>query len=256
MAQTRKGRPVSIGRVSAPKPHDLLADQLREAILRGDVAEGESLPPERELVEQTGLTRGSVRGALQTLAAEGLVQTRPGRFGGNVVTLPGKESMAGTIGRFVRGHRLTLRTLHETRDALETALARLAAHNRSQEDLDRLHALHEELVASVGNFQRFAQINTDWHNAVARASGNELLSAMLYAISYGVTISTSREEYDTAETRKQVIRIHALIMDAIAAGDAELAEHRMRQHIGATHALAKSPDSTNIPMSEDEEPGA
>jgi DNA-binding FadR family transcriptional regulator len=49
-------------------------------------------------------------------------------------------------------------------------------------------------------------------------------------------VATSTEEYDTVETRKQVIRIHAKINDAIEAGKPELAERGMRQHMTATHA--------------------
>jgi GntR family transcriptional regulator, transcriptional repressor for pyruvate dehydrogenase complex len=249
MPDTRKRKAIVIDRVSAPKPYDLLAGRLREAILRGDISEGDTLPPERELVEQTGLTRGSVREALRVLAVEGLVQTRPGRFGGNVVTLPGKESMANGIGQFIRGRRLPLSTLHETREALEPALARLAALRRTEEDLRALKVLHQELVDCVGNFQHFSLVNIKWHNAIARASGNELLSGVLHAISYGVAVSTTTVEYDTAETRNQVIRIHSQIMSAIEARDADMAERRMRQHIGATHARARTPDTIDVPMS-------
>jgi GntR family transcriptional repressor for pyruvate dehydrogenase complex len=249
--ETRKSKTVVVSRVSAPKPHDLLADQLREAILRGEISEGAALPPERELVEQAGLTRGSVREALRMLATEGLVQARPGRYGGNIVLLPGKETMANSIGQFIRGRKLSLRTLHETRYALEPALARLAALHRTEEDLEILSTLHQELIDAIGNFQQFSLANVKWHNAIARASGNELLSAFLYAISYGIAVSTTTEEYDTPETRKQVISIHAQIMSAIKARNADLAERRMRQHIGATHARAVAPDTTGVPMSAD-----
>lgn len=253
MTETRKSKPIVIRRISAPKPHDLLADQLREDILRGEISEGASLPPERTLVEQTGLSRGSVREALRTLAVEGLVETRAGRFGGNVVTLPGKESLAHSIGQFVRGRKLPLRTLQETRDALEPALARLAAVHRTNEDLLELKSLHADLVAAVDNFHEFSLVNIKWHKAVAAASRNDLLATFLYSISYGVAVSTTTEEYDTMETRKLVINIHARINDAIEAGDADLAERRMRKHIGATHERATVFDTMNIPLSEDDQ---
>lgn len=251
MAETRKSQTVVLKRISAPKPHDVLLDQLREAILRGEISEGQTLPPERELVEQTGLSRGSVREALKVLAVEGLVQTRPGRFGGNVVTLPGTSSMVNAIGQFVRGRKLPLRVLQETRESLEPPLARLAAVHRTREDLKELKALHEDLVASVASFQAFSLANMKWHNAVATASHNELLASLLHSISYGVAVSTTTEEYDTMETRRQVIRIHQRIIEAIEAGDPDLAERRMRQHIGATHERTAAPGSTTIPLSED-----
>ncbi|MEN2738673.1 FadR/GntR family transcriptional regulator [Microbacterium sp. X-17] len=245
-------KPVIVEKVLAPKPYDLLADQLREAILGGDIAEGDSLPPERELVEQTGLTRGSVREALKQLAAEGLVQTRPGRFGGNTVTLPGKDLVTNSLNQFVRGRRIPLRTLNETREVLEPALARLAASYRTEEDLERIKLLHQELVDAAANFQRFSKLNIKWHNAVAQASGNDLLSAVLEAISFGVAVSTTVDEYDSDETRLQVIRVHERIIQAIEDRDPDAAERHMRHHLGATHARATDVDTTNVPLSSDD----
>ncbi|MFC9454359.1 FadR/GntR family transcriptional regulator [Streptomyces sp. NPDC056983] len=241
-----------VKKIWAPKPYDLLAEQLREAILGGDIAEGQALPTERELVEQTGLTRGSVREALKQLSAEGLVETRPGRFGGNIATLPDRDNIANSIGQFVRGRRLPLRTLHETRDMLEPALARLAAVHRTDEKLSHLHRLHEELVASVDSFHVFSRMNMKWHRAVASAAGNDLLSATLEAISFGVAVSTTIDEYDTPETRGQVIRAHGKILAAIESGEGHIAERRMRRHISATHARATDVESTDVPLSLEE----
>ncbi|WP_175128617.1 FadR/GntR family transcriptional regulator [Achromobacter piechaudii] len=239
-----------VKRIEAPKPYAILADTLREAILVGEIPEGDTLPPERELVAQSGLTRGAVREALRILASEGLVQTKPGRFGGNVVTLPDKELLTNAVAQFVRGRKLPLRTLQETREVLEPALARLAAVHRTADDLRELKKLHEDLVAAADNFPQFSMANVRWHKAVARASGNDLLASVLYSISYGVAVSTTTEEYDTPATRKVVIRIHGQINDAIEARDPDLAERRMRQHIGATNERTVTPAATAIPLSD------
>jgi len=111
--------------------------------------------------------------------------------------------------------------------------------------------LHGELIGATGNFQAFSRVNTEWHNAVAAASGNELLAAFLYSMSYGVAVATTTEEYDTMDTRKAVIHIHALVYEAIRSRNPEVAEHRMRRHILATHVRATNPETTNIPLSED-----
>jgi GntR family transcriptional repressor for pyruvate dehydrogenase complex len=227
---------VKVARISVPKPQHVLASTLRDNILNGQLAEGDALPSERELVDQTGLSRGAVREALRTLAVEGLVTTSHGRFGGSVVTLPNSDSMATAINRFVQGRKLPLRTLQETREVLEPFLAGLAAERRSDEQVAELKALHAELIAAVENFREFALVNVRWHTAVATASGNELLSTLLRSVSHGLEVATMAEEYNTSETRQQVIRIHARVNDAIEAGDAKLAERSMQQHILATHA--------------------
>jgi len=252
--QEKANQRIAVGRIVVPKPQDVLANQLRESILRGSLTEGATLPSERELVNQSGLTRGAVRSALRTLAVEGLIQTRHGRFGGSVVTLPGHESMTTAVNRFVQGRKLPLRTLQETREALEPYLARLAATRRTDEDIGELLALHGALVAAIHNFQEFAQINIRWHTAIAKISGNELLSAVLYAVSHGLQVATSVEEYDTAETRKQVIHIHSRVNDAITARDSDQAERSMRHHLSATHARNVSIAATDIPLSEEGTP--
>lgn len=251
MQDARKPRSrVAIAKISVPKPSIVLADTLRESILRGEIAEGNNLPSERELVEQTGLTRGAVRQALRTLVVEGLVQTRNGRFGGSVVTIPGNEAMAAAINRFVKGRKLPLRTLQETREALEPYLARCAAGRRTADNLRELKALHAELEASTDNFREFALLNVEWHNAVAKASGNELLAAVLYSVSHGIHVATLVEEYDTKETRAQVLRIHAKVNGAIEAGNADLAERSMREHILATHARPLASAGAGVPLFE------
>lgn len=249
--QRKRKQPVTVNRISVPKPHDVLANHLRDSILKGDIAEGEALPSERELVEQTGLSRGAIREALRTLAVEGLVQTRHGRFGGSVVTLPGHDSMATAINRFVQGRKIPLRSLQETREVLEPFLARQAAERRSDDDLRELKSLHSELVAAMGSFQEFSVVNVKWHNAVAKASGNELLATLLYSISHGVHVATMVEEYDTPETRKQVINIHARINDAIEARNPDVAERSMRQHIVAANARPLAVGAAPIPLTKE-----
>jgi DNA-binding FadR family transcriptional regulator len=244
----KRNQRVTVNRISVPKSHDVLANHLRDRILRGEMAEGDALPSERELVEQSGLTRGAVRQALRILSVEGLVHTRHGRFGGSIVRLPGRDAMATAIGRFVQGRKLPLRALQETRELLEPFLARLAADRRTDDNLKELKALHAELVASIDNFQDFSLLNVKWHNAIAKASGNELLATLLYSISHGMLIATTAEEYDTMETRKQVIDIHSRINDAIESRDPDAAERRMRRHIAITHARPLAMAAASIPL--------
>lgn len=236
-----------------PKPQEVLADRLRESILKGDIAEGQSLPSERDLVEQTGLSRGAVRAALRTLVVEGLVRIKHGRLGGSIVSLPGQEAMAAAVSRFVQGRKISLRSLQETREVLEPFLAHLAAQRRTAAQLQELKALHEELVGCVPDFRAFARTNVKWHHAVARASGNELLATVLYSISHGLEVATMAEEYDTMDTRHQVIHIHARVNEAIEAGDPEAAERSMRLHMKATNARPLALASSDIPLVEEPE---
>ena len=228
---------IRLPRVTAPKSYDVLADKLRETILGGGIRVGESLPTERELVSQTGLSRGSVREALRMLAVEGLVRPRHGRLGGNIVTLPGKESMAHFIHQFVIGRKLSIRTLQETRETIEPMLARFAAERRSLDDIKKIRALNDELANALADRAQFAAVNIEWHNAVAAASRNDLLAAFLFSMSFGVAMSTMADEYDTIDVRKAAINAHERIADAIEAQNADLAFRHMQKHVSATRAV-------------------
>jgi DNA-binding FadR family transcriptional regulator len=246
MRKSSGSKDLRLPRVSVPKSYDVLAAKLRETILKGDVREGESLPTERELVSQTGLSRGSVREALRMLAVEGLVRPRHGRLGGNIVTLPGKESMAHFINQFVVGRRLSLRTVQESRQTIEPTLARFAAERRNPDDVKRLRALNDDLANAVSDRAQFAAVNIEWHNAVAAASRNDLLAAFLFSMSFGVAMSTMADEYDTVEVRKAAINVHARIADAIEAQNADLAFRRMEKHVSATRAVTSAREDREI----------
>ena len=246
MRKPSGNKDLRLPRVSVPKSYDVLADKLRETILKGDIREGESLPTERELVSQTGLSRGSVREALRMLAVEGLVRPRHGRLGGNIVTLPGKESMAHFINQFVVGRRLSLRSVQESRETIEPTLARFAAARRSLDDIKKLRALNDDLTNAVSDRAQFAAVNIEWHNAVATASRNDLLAAFLFSMSFGVAMSTMADEYDTMDVRKAAINVHARIADAIEAQNADLAFRRMEKHVSATRAITSAREDREI----------
>ena len=249
---TSSEAPVVVAPIVVPRAQDVLAGQLRDRIMRREIPEGQALPSERDLVEQTGLTRGVVREALRMLSAEGFIQTRPGRAGGSIVTLPSHEAMASAIFRFVQGRRISIHVLQETRELLEPFLARMAAERRTEAHVQELKALHAELVNSVDDFQKFTLANLHWHNAVGKASGNDLLSTLLYSISHGVQLASMADEYDTAETRKQVIDIHARVNDAIEARKPDLAENAMRKHMTASREHSQAKASAEVPLALEE----
>lgn len=236
-----------LGRISVQKSYEVLADRLRETILDGSLEEGAKLPTERELVSQTGLSRGSVREALRKLEVEGLVKTRLGRLGGIIVSRPGNDAMAHFVRQFVRGRKLSLRTVQEARTTLEPHLAQMAAERRTEEDLARLRQLNAELASTLDDQEQFAAVNIDWHNMIASAARNELLSAFLYSISYQVAVSTIEPEYDTLDTRTAVLEIHTRILAAIEAGDADAAYRRMKRHMDATRAMTRAREDEDLP---------
>src|SRR6201981_3211521 len=113
--------------VNAPKASDVLARELRERILSGELEEGVALPAERELVKQTQMSRATVREALRILEVQNLVRVRAGRAGGAFVQRPTTKSMASSVSMLIRGRQVKLVDLMETRAAVARFWAELAA---------------------------------------------------------------------------------------------------------------------------------
>ncbi|MER7183755.1 FadR/GntR family transcriptional regulator [Streptomyces hyaluromycini] len=217
--------------LTVPKASDVLAAEVRERILSGEIGEGTALPPERQLVEQTGLSRATVREALRILEVERLVEIRPGRGGGAFVHRPGRESLANTVRLVIRGQQIRLEALHETREAIEPTCAALAARRRTEQDLAELDAANAELKEAGDDAQRFLRANVRWHNAVARAGDNELLIGFMSALSQSIHAATNLEQFTGADIREVTARAHARITDAIRAGDEAAAMRRMARHV-------------------------
>jgi DNA-binding FadR family transcriptional regulator len=223
----------TLERVFVPKASDVLAQRLRDWILNGDQADGTPLPPERDLVSSSGLSRASVREALRVLEVEGLVVTRPGRNGGTVVRRPGRDALTRSLELFVRSQGIRLPALLECREALEPPSARFAAMHRTDQDLADIEHAQQRLERSLEDIPDFVDANLEWHAAVVRASHNEPLIAFMTAMSHALRAETGRTELTTPETLQVVCRAHRRVMDAIAARDPEAAARRMQRHVGA-----------------------
>jgi DNA-binding FadR family transcriptional regulator len=226
--------------IHVPKTSDVLARELRRQILSGVLPAGAPLPPERDLVAQTGLSRSSVREALRILETESLVTTKPGRFGGSVASQPGDESLGRSLSHYVHGHGISLLSLMQTREAVEPSLAALAAANRSEEELQQLTAATERVEAAFGDLPLFLRENVNWHLAIAAASHNDLLRAILASIANMVYKATAMENFATEAVRKQVMQAHRRILEGIAKKDAEMARRRMARHLAAVTAAVQS----------------
>jgi GntR family transcriptional repressor for pyruvate dehydrogenase complex len=221
--------PIALTRMRVPKASDLLAHELRERILSGDFAEGAGLPAERELVTQTGLSRTTIREALRILEVQGLVRIRAGRSGGAFVQRPGEEAMANTVEHIIRGQKIALPALLITRQALEPYCAELAAQNRTTAQLAVLESATTLSLEGGHPLDRVLEANAEWHVAVARASGNELLSGLMIALTHGAYDEHIVDE----ELERSGAAEHAAITEAIGRQDTATAGLLMQRHVAA-----------------------
>ncbi|MWA01592.1 FCD domain-containing protein [Actinomadura sp. LD22] len=228
---------VALAPLQVPKASDVLAEELRELILRGDYPEGTALPPERELVTQTGMSRTTVREAMRILEVQGLVSVRTGRAGGAFARRPGRDSIANSVNLLIRGQQIRIPALLETREAIEPSCAQLAARYRTDADLARIEKAQEAMSAEEGTIAEFLRANIDWHVAVALASHNELLAGFMTALSDTIYTATDNHGFLDQEVRRATIHAHKVITSAIRDRDPDAALRRMSRHV---HAYAAS----------------
>jgi DNA-binding FadR family transcriptional regulator len=239
--------------MEVPKASDVLANELRERILSGEFTEGTPLPPERELVTQTMMSRATVREALRILEVQGLVRIRAGRAGGAFVQRPDKESLARSMALLIRGRQIRLAALLETREAIEPFCAELAARHRTTADLTVLNAANDAIAEENNTLADFLQANVDWHIAVAAASHNELLAGFMIALSRAIYAATENEAFVDDEVRQVTIRAHRSITEAIRRQDADAAVRRMKRHVhNYAQAVLEVEQRTEITVPDEE----
>jgi GntR family transcriptional regulator, transcriptional repressor for pyruvate dehydrogenase complex len=225
---------VTVGVIRIAKGPETLANLMRDHILSGAIEPGESLPPERTLVEQTGLSRATVREALRILETEGLVVSRPGRNGGARVQPVNDNGVTTAVHFLIRGRRLADATLRETREILEAATARLAAVRRTAPDLEEIAKISARLEAAIDDLPRLTEENARWHIAVAQAGHNPLLTAFMKSIAAAISHPGGNAEPELPrEGRAALMKAHRRVVEAIRARDADAAERRMLRHLRA-----------------------
>jgi GntR family transcriptional regulator, transcriptional repressor for pyruvate dehydrogenase complex len=210
-----------------------VAAQIRAAIMAGEIGPGQELPTERELVEMFGVSRASVREALGSLRAEGLVVSAgaPARA---VVAAdldrPAREAMVNLM----RLRGVGLEDLIELRCLLETAALERAARAPDRSRLDEAHQALETMRAPGVSLEAFDEADVRFHTALVRSSGNEAMHLMMLAMREPVEqhlLEALRSEDDPAPVIERLGDEHEAILEAVETGDEERASKLVERHI-------------------------
>ena len=213
----------------------MLADKLQDSILAGHLEDGTTVGPERDLMVEFGVSRQTVREALRTLEARGLVEVKLGRFGGSYVRKPNGDSVSRSVDLLIKGQSIQYRDLVAVREAIEPIAAVQAALYRTDADLERIKRLCEACDLNRNN-KKFIKYNSEWHLAIVQASHNPLFVAFMFSISSAIQTASILSAYNV-ETRNIVVNAHNKIYDAIKNRDVAAAMRRMRRHSRHRHGL-------------------
>lgn len=221
------------------KPQQI-ADELRELIVSGKLAEGESLGLENELVDRFRVSRPSLREALRILETEGLITVVRGWRGGIVVHHPTERLMARAASAVLHSRQVSIEDVFEARSLLEPLAARtIAAMPRRLGPVGELMALIGAAEEAVGDAMAYAEASAAFHQRLVSLAGNQtltLLTEMLNELATQVSTDRARRASDIAdsESTQQVgIKAHRRLLQLLEAGDVGAVEEHWRSHMEA-----------------------
>lgn len=210
-----------------PRLSDKVAEMMRQTILSRQLVPGTSLPSERELGEQFGVSRTVIREAIRALAAKGIVEVRSGS--GLRVASVDEATALESLSWFIRGGQLEYPKVHEVRSTIEVEMAGLAAERRTSEELQALRDSHARFVKVIGDVDKATAADVEFHALIARATQNDLFSVLLGSI--GDALTEIRHETLAGGSAPATIDAHARILEAIAERDGNGAREAMREHL-------------------------
>lgn len=206
----------------------VVADQISDLIMSGELNEGDRLPSERELAEEMGVSRTVVREAIKLLRAAGLLRVRVGI--GSFVTLPSRNILEEPLSRFSTPERRKIAELIQLREAIEPPITALAAQNATSEDIAKLEQAIEEMGANLTNPQEYIVADNVFHNTLAEATQNSLFQLIVHSI-VDLLQESRRLAVSSPGAAERSSYHHRQILEAVKAKDVEGAQEAMIAHM-------------------------
>src|SRR4051794_35044482 len=217
--------PVSIARASSA-----IAEQIRTAILTGRIKAGDRLSPERELAEQFGVSRVTVRDALRSLEAMGLIQVKVGARGGAFVTAPTGSKVAQTMSDMMVMSATTPEDIVEARLIVELGTVTLACARATEEDLAQLRELCERGrdALAAGNYSR--ELSWDFHSRLGQSAHNGAVGGLTQSFRSSLSMHPLRVR-EGSRAHELTVEEHLRIVEALERRDGEAAREEMGDHL-------------------------
>jgi DNA-binding FadR family transcriptional regulator len=209
----------------APLLGRTVADRIRERIVEHGLEPGTSMPSEAELADEFDVSLRIVRDAMRTLTNQGIIETRQGK---RAMVANLRPVAVEDYFQFVLSSGAgAIEDLLDLRLAVETQAARVAATNVTPEQVEELRDLLDAVIAAGDDFRERAAADVEFHQAIARASGNQFFSGILEALDGALRDERGKgarlpRSHDLTNAQ------HVAVLEAIEARDPEAAERAMR----------------------------
>jgi GntR family transcriptional regulator, transcriptional repressor for pyruvate dehydrogenase complex len=243
----RSGEGRSRRRIAQPRVAEMVADELRQQIIRGDLADGDLLPKLDDLLVRYPVSRPSIREAMRILETEGLVSVRRGKVGGAVVHSPTAEAAAYMVGLVMESQGLSLADLGQALAVLEPSCARLVAERDDAVTVavPTLEAIQEQAAEHLDDLKAFTKLARRFHDELAALCPVRtlvLLVGVLEALwSAHADWAEQREigsNAPTPEVCREVLRAHQQIIESIRAGESSRTERLVGQHLRVAQSFS------------------
>ncbi len=239
------------GRIRTPKTFEVVADQIRSQIVRGELKEGDTLPPEGQLMTSLGVSRPTLREAYRILEAENLISVRRGSRSGAVVHRPRVDVAARYAGYILQSQGTTVADLYASQMAIEPFVVRsLCREKNNKRAVEALRAHTDVLTDLVEkeDIQAFSRGIAGFHSLLVELTGNKTLSLINNLLqNLLVTHKHARMQRDPvgAEARKARIRgalkSFRKLIRHIENKEEEAAVAHWRLHLKNAHAVWAGP---------------
>jgi GntR family transcriptional repressor for pyruvate dehydrogenase complex len=205
-----------------------VATHLRALIQRGRLKPGDRLPTERELAAELGVSRPSVRSAIQSLTAIGVLRAR--RRAGTFIQGGPPSLDSQPLKLLAALHDFTSEEMFEARGALEVFGAGLAARRATADQRLAIAEAMTAMFASIGEPQAFLINDVRFHQAVAAGANNPVLASLVDMVA-ALVYERRHETIDRASDLKETAEMHRRIYDAIRRRNATAARTAMGEHL-------------------------
>ncbi len=210
-----------------------IISEIKTLINHKNLEPGDKLPAERLLADRIGVTRGSIRNAIQKMEYYGLLKSIP--QSGTFVADLGRTALNGMIDQIISLPTPDFKSLVETRIFLELKIVKFAAARHTQQDLSDIEeALENYRQKTLAGEDSVAE-DLLFHLAIAKASHNTSLNKLMLSITPQIIIDFGKYHVCKNNTAVSAIEEHQAIVDAIRAKDPARAEEKMKEHFSVLY---------------------
>ncbi len=214
------------------RAYEVVIEAIKKKIKNGEIKKGEKLRPEREIAEELGVSRASVREAIRALDVIGLIDSKQGA--GNYIKETFEESLIQPLSVMFLLEQNELTEINEFRSILESQAAVLAAERIDEDDVKKLEELIDEM-SRTSDEAKNVEIDKQLHYVIDNASKNRVISSILAVISELIDESIKGTRSELAkidvENSKKLLEIHKELVSAMKSRNKKKAYEAMQKHM-------------------------